>query len=201
MAGNGGRMAIAEKDAKMEIATSTTTRRKRRKKEGAAARKTGSRAGGEGGIIVGAILGAVEGKKKRATTKRDGAGRLRRALDTKMAEHTKELAKVLTDKALHGDVATARLMVALVEGGKPKVEKKKKRHGPTLAERWRDSPEWKGPFEPDEKEGKRDEPTLDEPWRNSPEWVGPIEPDEKEPWKADEEVDNESGQIALGQSF
>ncbi len=150
-------MAVAEKNSKAEETNSTTTRRKHRKKKGPTD-------GEAGGTTIGAIQGAVEGGKKRKTTKRDGAGRLRRALDAKMAEHTNSLAEVLTDKALHGDLATTKLMFSVVEGGKPEEKKKKKRTGQSVAERWANSPEWVGPM---------------------PKWEDPIERDEK----ADEETD------------
>ena len=156
LAGNGGKMAVVEKNSKAEETSNTTTRRKHRKKSGAVAHRTVSRAEGEVvGMTVGVIQGAVEGGavesgKKRRTTKRDGAARLKKAADGKVAQHTEELAELLTRKALGGDVATARLLVSLAEGGKPVAVRRKgkgKRKLDALIERWTNGPQWQGPME------------------------------------------------------
>jgi hypothetical protein len=85
----------------------------------------------------------------------DGAERLRRAADKKVGRNSAKLAEVLTKKALAGDLASARMLLALAEAKKPVPAKKSK--GPTLAE-WllldlKENGEFKGP-----KEEK-------EPWR------------------------------------
>jgi len=102
------------------------------KGRGAAGRKTGGTEEGDAGN---------HGRRR----KRNGAARLRKLLDQKVAEHTEELATVLTNKALSGDVATTKLVVALAEGGKPKVKPKKEKkrlRGICLARRWAHQAEW-----------------------------------------------------------
>jgi hypothetical protein len=103
------------------------------KSRGAAGRKAGGTEEREDGN---------PGKRR----KRDGVARLRKLLDQKVAEHTEELAAVLTNKALSGDVATTRLVVELAEGGKPKVKPRKEKKrvpGLCLVRRWAHQKEWK----------------------------------------------------------
>jgi hypothetical protein len=108
--------------------------------------ETGSGADGKAESTTGATPDcSTENRgKKRMVKKRDGAARLRRLMDERVAQLTEQLADVLTQKALGGDVNTARLMVALAEGGKPEKKKKKR---PSLALAWAVAPEWVDPAE------------------------------------------------------
>jgi len=63
--------------------------------------------------------------------------------------NSEELADLLTRKALEGDLASAKVLVALADGKKPRAEQAKKRRGPSLAERLAAQPEWREP--PEEK--------------------------------------------------
>jgi hypothetical protein len=57
---------------------------------------------------------------------------------------SEKLADLLTNKALAGDLASARVLFGLAERKKPMQEPVKKRRGPGLAARWAAEPEWKG---------------------------------------------------------
>jgi hypothetical protein len=80
----------------------------------------------------------------------DGAERLRWAADRRVGRNSEKLAKMLTDQALKGDLASAKVLLALAEGKKPAVEKK----GPvrSLALRLAAEPQWVPPVE------KKEEP-------------------------------------------
>jgi hypothetical protein len=85
-------------------------------------------------------------KGKRAsrgtTACMDGAERLRQEVDRLVGLNSDALAALLTNKALRGDVVTAKALVGLAEGKKPRPEPKKKRLGPSQAEQLRMEPEW-----------------------------------------------------------
>lgn len=75
---------------------------------------------------------------------KDGAERLRQAADKRVGRNSEELADLLTAKALKGDLASTRVLVALAANKKPLPERVKKRHGPSLAQRLAAEPQWKG---------------------------------------------------------
>jgi hypothetical protein len=97
-------MAVVQQELKTEKTTrktgSTTTHKKRCK-------RAGGRAAGER---------AVHG---------DGAERLRQAADRRVGRNSAKLADLLTDKALAGDLASTKMLVALAEGKKPMKEVEK----------------------------------------------------------------------------
>ena len=78
------------------------------------------------------------------TARKDGAERLRQAADRRVGRISEKLADLLTNKALAGDLASARVLFGLAERKKPMQEPEKKRRGAGLAARWAAEPEWKG---------------------------------------------------------
>jgi len=78
------------------------------------------------------------------TSCKDGAERLRQAADKRVGRISEKLADLLSEKALTGDLASARVLFGLAERKKPMQEPVKKRRGPGLAARWASEPEWKG---------------------------------------------------------
>ncbi|MGD0522593.1 MAG: hypothetical protein ABSA48_15160 [Terracidiphilus sp.] len=85
-------------------------------------------------------------KRKRAsrekTARKNGAERLRLAVDRRLGLNSETLAVLLTNKALRGDVVTTKALVEIAEGKKPRPEPKKKRRGPSLAEQLAMEPQW-----------------------------------------------------------
>jgi hypothetical protein len=61
-----------------------------------------------------------------------------------VGRNSEKLADLLTEKALNGDLASAKVLFGLAERKKPIQEPVKKRRGPGLAERWAAEPEWRG---------------------------------------------------------
>jgi hypothetical protein len=80
----------------------------------------------------------------RKTSRKDGAERLRQAADKRVGRISEKLADMLTDKALAGDLACARVLFGLAERKKPIQEPVKKRRGPGLAARLAAEPAWQG---------------------------------------------------------
>jgi hypothetical protein len=80
-----------------------------------------------------------------------GTEKLRQEADKRVGRNSKELADLLTKKALKGDLAYTKALVGFAEGKKP--EPVKKRRGPSQAERLEREPQWKGPPEDDEETG------------------------------------------------
>ena len=81
---------------------------------------------------------------RNTTARKDGAERLRQEADKQVGQNSEELAALLTEKALAGDLASTKVLVGLAERKKPRPERKKKRRGPSLAEQWAAEPEWQG---------------------------------------------------------
>jgi len=131
VAGNGGKMALIRQDLKSDRTsgkTSSTTNK-----------KTGEEANRRR---------ACQGKAGR----KDGAERLRQAADRRVGRNSNELADLLTEKALAGDLASAKVLVGLAERKKPRAEPVKKRRGPTDAELLAMEPPWQGDLEEDSEE-------------------------------------------------
>jgi hypothetical protein len=78
---------------------------------------------------------------------KDGAERLRQAADKRVGRNSEKLADLLTEKALDGDLASAKTLFGLAAGKKPIPEPVKKRRGLSYAERLAAEPEWKGEVE------------------------------------------------------
>ena len=86
-------------------------------------------------------------RRERACGKRprkDGAERLRQAADKRVGRISEKLADLLRDKAMAGDLASAKVLFGLAERKKPSPEPVKRRRGPRLTERWAAEPEWQG---------------------------------------------------------
>jgi hypothetical protein len=73
----------------------------------------------------------------------DGAERLRWAADRRVGRNSEKLAEMLKEKALKGDLASTKVLLALAEGKKPIPEVKKPVR--SLALRLAAEPEWKVP--------------------------------------------------------
>jgi hypothetical protein len=100
---------------------------------------------------------AATGQKmpKREREYVPGAERLKRAADRKLSRNSAKLAELLTKRALEGDVASAKLLLALAEAKKPGPVRKKS--GPTMTE-WlmldlKVNGQWKDPNEKKREEG------------------------------------------------
>lgn len=91
------------------------------------------------------------GKSERGN--QNGAERLRRAADRRVGMHSEEIADRLTEKALKGDLASAKELMRLAEGKKPLAKPVKKRRGPGPAERLAGEPQWRAPLEEKEVTG------------------------------------------------
>ena len=67
------------------------------------------------------------GRARRGkAARKSGAERLRQLADKRVGRHSKELADLLTGKALKGDLANIRALVGLAEGKKPRAAPVKK---------------------------------------------------------------------------
>jgi hypothetical protein len=93
-------------------------------------------------------------RKKRSGKKGSGTGstgrvRLQKAVQKEMGKNSGRLAKVLIDKALAGDVPTARMLLMLTDPKTTAEETQEERlHGPTAAELLAREPSWdETPFE------------------------------------------------------
>jgi len=89
---------------------------------------------------------ASEGTRQGETAATDGAEELKQAVDKEVGRKSKKLAKVLMDKAMEGDLASAKLLVTLAESKRPIKEVAQKPTGPTLAQRLAAEPPWTGPL-------------------------------------------------------
>lgn len=87
---------------------------------------------------------------RRKTSCKDGVERLRQAADKQVGQNWEELAFLMTAKALSGDLACAKALVALAAGKKPRPKRAKKRPGLTQAQRYAAEPQWQGKEEEEE---------------------------------------------------
>ncbi len=131
---NGETMAEVEKKIGTEAA----------KKKTKSKAKNGSGATAKGKSAATNKKSAAGGQKRSGSHKaaKDGAERLRRAVDRRVGKNSEKLAEVLTNKALAGDLAFAKAVVALADAKKP--DPVKKPIGPSLAERLAKEPRWEG---------------------------------------------------------
>ena len=143
MAGNGGEMAElrhVRKAGETSSATGGTEEKRRREKKTVEVRKGTDRA-------ESSTADAKEKKKQKRRATGNGAARLKRMLDRKVAENMEELAALLTEKALGGDIATTRLLLTLAEEGKPAPVRRRgrgRRKFKAMIERWANGPQWQG---------------------------------------------------------
>ncbi len=82
--------------------------------------------------------GADQGKEEAPL---DGSEQLRQAADREVSRNSEKLAAALVKKALKGDLASTKVLVALADGKKP-IEAQKQ-CGPSLAEHWEQEPQWR----------------------------------------------------------
>jgi hypothetical protein len=88
---------------------------------------------------------STTGEQKRGGSHapvKGGAERLRRAVDRRVGKNSEKLADVLTNKALAGDLAFAKAVVALADAKKP--DPVKKPIGPRFVELLAKEPRWEG---------------------------------------------------------
>jgi len=76
----------------------------------------------------------------------DGVEQLRWAADSRLHRNWRELADLLTDKALHGDLASAKALVGLAEGKKPRPKPVKGGRLLSGAARLAAEPRWQAPL-------------------------------------------------------
>ena len=131
MAGNGGKMAVAEQALKTDNAsgkTGSTTKKKKRER-------------------------AVRTRGDGRTARKDGVERLQEAADRRVGRNSEKLADLLEFKALEGNLASMKVLVMLAGRKKPRPEPVKKPRWPSLAMRLAAEPAWR---EEEEEEGDRD---------------------------------------------
>jgi hypothetical protein len=87
--------------------------------------------------------GRRKGASRVETALEDGAERLRQAADRRVSRNSEKLADLLTNKALAGDLASAKALFGLAAGKKPIPEPVKKRRGPSYAQRLAAEPKWR----------------------------------------------------------
>ncbi len=96
--------------------------------------------------------------RKRATTsarrlaKGRGAARLRSSINTIVALESDRLARALSEKAVAGNMAAARLLVEISGADKEPPEKKRKKSN-SWVELLASEPEWEGEWEDDKEPG------------------------------------------------
>jgi len=136
LAGNGGEMAETQKgsqkpNSKTKRKTSSKTSRKT---SGKTSRKASNATKTKECLPANPVK----------TEDVDGAELLRRALDKRLAKDSERLAGVLTGKALHGDLASTKMLVGLAEGKRLQTEPVTDPRGPSLAELLTAEPKWGG---------------------------------------------------------
>ena len=113
LAGNGGKMAVAQqKLLSSDNASSTTKHRGRERARG-------------------------------NTPRKDGAERLRQAADKRVGRISEKLAELLETKALSGNLDSLKVLVMLAERKKPSPEPVKKPRRPSIAHQWAAEPAWR----------------------------------------------------------
>ena len=116
LAGNGGKMAATQQTLRTENASRTTGRTTKDK--------------------------VVQRARRGRAARKDGAEQLRQAADRRVGRISEQLADLLEEKALKGDLASTRVLFGLAEHKKPIPEPVKRRRGPSQAERWAAEPQW-----------------------------------------------------------
>jgi len=117
-AGNGGTMAQARKELSASNAET----------------KTGGTTESEG----------PKRARRKYASRKDGAERLRQAADKRLNEISEQLADLLKRKALEGDLASAKTLIALAAAKKPIPEPVKKQSEPSYADKLSKEPKWVG---------------------------------------------------------
>jgi len=130
VAGNGGRMAEVQRKSRGNKAAGETGSKK---KDTRASRCKTARVG--------------DAEHVNGTEQVDGAEQLRLAVDRQVGLYSEELAIALRERAMGGDIVTARALVALAAGKKPRAEPAKKRRWPTYAMELAADTPWKGDME------------------------------------------------------
>ena len=96
-------------------------------------RKTGSTAKNKGAGRAG----------RKGAARKDGVDRLRWAADRRVGRDSEKLADLLSEKALEGDLASTKVLVALADGKSPAPVKQESAFKKLLAD-LAVEPEWKG---------------------------------------------------------
>jgi hypothetical protein len=86
----------------------------------------------------------TEQSSKRRPSCTDGVERFRQAADKQVGWNAEELANLLVQKALGGDLACAKALVGYAEARKPRTKRAKKQPGLTQAQRYANEPQWQG---------------------------------------------------------
>jgi hypothetical protein len=100
---------------------------------------------------------ATKGKgraRREIPSSKDGAERLRQAADKRLNEISETLADLLKNRALEGDLASAKALFGFAAGKKPIPEPvRKSRPEPSYAEKLANEPQWVGKLEDEGREG------------------------------------------------
>ncbi len=91
--------------------------------------------------------------RRESASRMDGVERLRQAANRRVERNFEKLADLLEKKALEGDLASAKTLVALAAGRKPVPDPVKKQRGLTYAQQLAREPQWEGKAEDEGKEG------------------------------------------------
>jgi hypothetical protein len=106
-----------------------------------------------GKLITEAELVKLVIEQARKKGGKDGAEQLRKAADKSVGRNSAKLAKVLTDKALGGDLASAKVLIGFADRKKPVAKPNRSLFGDQAA-KWAAEPQW---VWPEEEEGEFDE--------------------------------------------
>lgn len=90
----------------------------------------------------GTTKSSAKKKTRRRTARKSGAERLRSAADRRVGQNAKRLADLLTEKALAGELAYAKVLVGLADGKKAEP---KNRRWLSMIEELATEPEWVEP--------------------------------------------------------
>ena len=77
------------------------------------------------GTTGGATKKSTKKQTRRRRARKSGAEQLRSAADRRVGRNSKKLADLLTEKALAGELAYAKMLVGLADGKKPEPENRR----------------------------------------------------------------------------
>lgn len=152
VAGNGGQMAETEQELKEGKktnagATGETVAASKTPEPGAEPQRAESARRGDRAPKVRAKAGSAAHGKKGGRGKQaaeGGAESLMRAADRQVKRNCKKLSQLLVDKAMEGNIGSARLLFMLAERKKPREKPVKKSRWASLAMKWAAEPKWEG---------------------------------------------------------
>jgi hypothetical protein len=93
--------------------------------------------------------------RRKYTSRKDGAERLRQAADKRLNEISEVLADLLKNKALEGDLASAKTLIGLASAKKPIPERVKKQPEFSYADKLAKEPQWVGKMEGEDEDERQ----------------------------------------------